>query len=129
MAEIPQDLKYTADHEWVQSVGPGTVRVGVTSHATEQLGDIVFVSLPAVGTRLGAGDACAELESTKSVSDVFAPLDGVIAAINEELSDAPETINAEPFGDGWLFEMGLDDPDSALDGLLDAATYQSVLED
>jgi len=129
MAEIPQDLKYTPDHEWVQSVGPTTVRVGVTAHATEQLGDIVFVSLPTVGARLSSGDACAELESTKSVSDVYAPLSGAIAAVNDALADAPETINAEPFGDGWLFELELDSPQGALDELMDAATYQGLLGD
>ncbi|MCL1841531.1 MAG: glycine cleavage system protein GcvH [Propionibacteriaceae bacterium] len=128
MAEIPQDLKYTRDHEWVQPLSPTTVRVGVTAHAAEHLGDVVFVSLPAVGARLGAGDACAELESTKSVSDVYAPLAGVISAVNDAVAEAPEAINAEPYGDGWLFEMELSAA-AAADELLDAAKYQSLLDD
>jgi glycine cleavage system H protein len=127
MSEIPQDLKYTHDHEWAQATSPSTLRVGVTSHAAEQLGDIVYVSLPAVGTRLNVGAACAELESTKSVSDVFAPVEGVITAVNEALAEAPETINAQPYGDGWLFEMGVESAETALGPLLDAATYDGLL--
>jgi len=128
MAEIPQNLKYTRDHEWVRPLSPTTVRVGVTAHAAEHLGDVVYVSLPTLGSRVGVGDGCAELESTKSVSDVFAPLAGVVAAVNDPVADAPEAINADPYGDGWLFELQLDDA-ADLDGLVDAATYQSLLEE
>ncbi len=126
MAEIPGELAYTDDHEWVRQGEDNIVRVGVTAHATEQLGDIVYVSLPMVGAQLVAGDSCAELESTKSVSDVLAPVTGVVTAINETLADAPETINAEPYGDGWLFEVEVEA--GAVSGLLDAAAYQALLD-
>ena len=127
MAEVPVELQYTSDHEWVRRGEDNIVRVGVTAHATEQLGDIVYVSLPTVGAQVVAGDSCAELESTKSVSDVLAPVTGVVTAINEALAEAPEAINAEPYGDGWLFEVEADDPDEAAGQLLDAAAYQALL--
>jgi len=127
MAEVPRDLRYTSDHEWVRRIGDGTVRVGVTAHATEKLGDIVYVSLPTVGAQVLAGDSCAELESTKSVSDVFAPVTGVVSAVNEALADAPEAINAEPYGDGWLFELEVGAADESGTELLDAAAYQALL--
>ena len=122
MSNFPEDLKYTAEHEWVRSGNGSRVRVGVTDYAAEQLGDIVYVSLPAVGDTVGAGDACGELESTKSVSDLFSPVPGVVSAVNERLTDSPETINADPYGDGWLFELDLDDS-ADLDVLLDADAY------
>ncbi len=128
MAGFPQELKYTAEHEWVSSTDSGDggliVRVGITGYAQEALGDIVFVSLPAAGTSVGAGDALGEVESTKSVSDVYAPLAGEVIARNEELSSTPELINSDPYGQGWLVEIKLSDP-SALDGLLDADGYAS----
>ncbi len=122
MSNFPEDLKYTAEHEWVRSGNGSKVRVGVTDYAAEQLGDIVYVSLPEIGDVVAAGDACGELESTKSVSDLFSPVGGVVSGINELLSGTPETINTDPYGDGWLFELDLDD-DADLDGLLDADAY------
>ena len=122
MSNFPEDLKYTPEHEWVRSGNGSKVRVGVTDYAAEQLGDIVYVSLPAVGDEVAAGDACGELESTKSVSDLFSPVDGVVSGVNELLASTPETINSDPYGDGWLFELDLDD-DADLDGLLDADAY------
>lgn len=128
MAGYPQELKYTAEHEWVSSTDSGdgglVVRVGITGYAQEALGDIVFVSLPAAGTSVDAGDSLGEVESTKSVSDVYAPLAGEVIARNEELSSTPELINSDPYGQGWLVEIRLSDP-AALDGLLDADGYAS----
>lgn len=122
MSDYPEDLKYTAEHEWVRSGNGSTVRVGITEYAADALGDIVFVSLPSVGESVSAGDACGELESTKSVSDLFCPVSGVVATVNGTLDGSPETINADPYGDGWLFEVDIDD-DTSLDDLLDADTY------
>ncbi len=131
MAEYPEDLKYTVEHEWVKPAGPSgsaegglVVRVGITGYAQDALGDIVFVSLPAAGTEVSAGDALGEVESTKSVSDVYAPLAGEVVARNEELNSTPELINSDPYGDGWLVEIRISDP-AALDGLLDAQGYAS----
>jgi glycine cleavage system H protein len=120
--DYPEDLKYTSEHEWVRSGNSSTVRVGITEYAADQLGDIVFVSLPTVGESVGAGDACGELESTKSVSDLFCPVPGTVTAVNPLLEGNPETVNADPYGDGWLFELELDD-DADLDGLMDADAY------
>lgn len=122
MPDFPEDLKYSADHEWVRSGNASTVRVGITEYAADQLGDIVFVSLPAVGEAVAPGDACGELESTKSVSDIFCPVAGTVSAVNELLDGSPETINADPYGDGWLFELELD-ADADLDELMDADAY------
>lgn len=122
MPDYPEDLKYSADHEWVRSGNASIVRIGITEYAADQLGDIVFVSLPAVGETVAPGDACGELESTKSVSDVFCPVAGTISAVNELLETSPETINADPYGDGWLFELELDS-DADLDDLMDADAY------
>lgn len=122
MPDYPEDLKYTSEHEWVRSGNSSTVRVGITEYAADQLGDIVFVSLPTVGESVGAGDACGELESTKSVSDLFCPVPGTVTAVNPLLEGSPETVNADPYGDGWLFELELDD-DADLDGLMDADAY------
>ncbi len=120
--ELPEDLKYTVEHEWVRAGNARIVRVGITAYAAEQLGDIVYVSLPQTGEEIGSGDACGELESTKSVSDVFAPVGGVVAAVNDRLTSAPETVNADPYGDGWLFEVEIAEDDT-LDELLDAEAY------
>jgi glycine cleavage system H protein len=122
----PEDLKYTAEHEWVRLDGaePGTVRVGITDYAQEALGDIVYVSLPEVGSRLEAGQACGEVESTKSVSDIYAPLSGEVTARNEALDGAPELVNSDPYGEGWMFELRLADAGQAA-GLLDAAGYSA----
>ena len=122
MPDYPEDLKYSTDHEWVRSGNGSTVRIGITEYAADQLGDIVFVSLPGVGESVAPGDACGELESTKSVSDVFCPVSGTISAVNELLEGSPETINADPYGDGWLFELDLD-ADADLDELMDADAY------
>jgi glycine cleavage system H protein len=126
---FPEDVRYTAEHEWVRGgEGSGdTVRIGITDYAQEQLGDIVYVSLPAVGDQVEEGSAVGELESTKSVSDVYAPLTGEVTAVNDALDDHPEMVNAEPYAAGWLFELRPADP-SALDGLLDAAAYQATVE-
>jgi glycine cleavage system H protein len=120
--DYPEDLKYSIDHEWIREGNELTVRVGVTAFATEQLGDIVYVSLPAVGDTVAAGDACGELESTKSVSDVLSPVAGTVSAVNPLLEGSPETVNADPYGDGWLFELEVDE-DADLDDLLDADGY------
>jgi glycine cleavage system H protein len=126
--DYPEDLKYTAEHEWVRSGNGSTVRVGITEYAAEQLGDVVFASLPTVGDTVSAGDACGELESTKSVSDLFCPVAGTITAVNATLEANPETINSDPYGDGWLFELDLDEG-ADLDDLLDADTYAEQVGD
>lgn len=122
MPEFPEDLKYTSEHEWVRGGNGSTVRVGITDYAAEQLGDIVFVTLPTVGEEVSAGDTCGELESTKSVSDLFTPVTGVVTAVNATLDSNPETINADPYGDGWLFELEVEG-ETDLDDLLDADAY------
>ncbi|GCD98811.1 MULTISPECIES: glycine cleavage system protein GcvH [Embleya] len=124
----PADLAYTTEHEWVRVMEEisGTVRIGITEYAQDALGDIVYVTLPPVGTRVVAGEPCGELESTKSVSDLFAPLDGVVTTVNDALDGAPELVNSDPYGDGWMFEVRLDDP-AAPAALLDAAAYQNSL--
>jgi glycine cleavage system H protein len=125
----PDDLKYTAEHEWVRAVGEGAdavLRVGITSYAQEALGDIVFVTLPPVGTEVAAGQAIGEVESTKSVSDVYAPLAGTVTGRNEQLDSAPELVNSDPYGDGWMVELRpAGGVDAALGSsvLLDAAAY------
>ena len=124
----PEYLKYTSEHEWVRSPGEakGSVRVGITHFAQDALGDIVYVSLPEVGEQVTGGQTCGELESTKSVSDVYAPVTGTVAARNDALDGSPELVNSDPYGDGWLFEVVPDDP-STVDSLMDAATYQQSL--
>ncbi len=124
----PDDLKYTQEHEWVRSPGEtdGSVRVGITYYAQDQLGDIVYVSLPAVGDAVTAGSPCGELESTKSVSDVYAPVDGEVVAVNESLDATPELVNSDPYGGGWLYELAPADA-TAVDGLMDATAYQGTL--
>jgi glycine cleavage system H protein len=122
----PEDLRYTSDHEWVRTEGD-LVRVGVTDYAQEALGDIVFVTLPEVGAQVTAGDTCGEVESTKSVSDLFAPLSGTVAERNEALDGAPELVNSDPYGDGWMMTIRPDDA-GAVDSLLDAATYAAGLD-
>lgn len=125
----PDDLKYTPEHEWVRSPGEteGSVRVGITDFAQEQLGDIVYVSLPDVGEEVAAGSAVGELESTKSVSDVFVPVSGRVTARNQALDDTPELVNSDPYGDGWLFELAPADG-ADVEALLDAAGYQAQLD-
>ena len=124
----PEDLHYTKDHEWVRTEGNGeTLRVGVTDYAQDALGDIVFVTLPEAGSHLTAGEACGEIESTKSVSDVFAPVTGTVTERNEALDASPELVNSDPYGEGWMLAIRPDDA-SAVDGLLDAAAYQAGLD-
>ncbi|CAA6817890.1 MAG: Glycine cleavage system H protein [uncultured Thiotrichaceae bacterium] len=108
MSNIPDDLKYTKSHEWVRDNGNGTVTVGITDHAQELLGDIVFVELPEIDTEYGADDATGVLESVKAASDMYAPLTGEVTEVNEALDDAPETVNTDPYGEGWIFTMKLD---------------------
>src|SRR5215218_3519605 len=111
----PDDLKYTAEHEWLRTPGeqPGSVRVGITDYAQDALGDIVYVSLPEIGAELDDGSAVGELESTKSVSDIYAPLAGTVVARNEALDTTPEMVNSDPYGEGWLFELTPTDPSAA----------------
>jgi len=125
----PDDLKYTSEHEWVRSPGQaeGSVRIGITDYAQDALGDIVYVSLPEVGADVEEGSAVGELESTKSVSDVYAPLAGSVVARNEALDGNPELVNTDPYGEGWLFEVVPADP-SAVDALMDAAAYQASVD-
>jgi glycine cleavage system H protein len=125
---FPDDLKYTPEHEWVRSPGQakGSVRVGITDFAQDALGDIVYVSLPQVGDEVDGGSTVGELESTKSVSDVYAPIDGEIVAVNESLEATPELVNSDPYGGGWLYELVPTDV-AAVEGLMDAAAYQGTL--
>jgi glycine cleavage system H protein len=124
----PDELKYTAEHEWVRDPGdtPGTVRVGITHFAQDQLGDIVYIQLPEVGEEVVAGRPCGELESTKSVSDLYAPVSGTVAARNEDLSASPELVNTDPYGAGWLIDITPAEPDAVAD-LLTAADYQDQI--
>ncbi|MBQ1075985.1 glycine cleavage system protein GcvH [Micromonospora sp. C31] len=124
---IPEDLRYTAEHEWVAVGDGGTVRVGITHFAQDALGDIVYVQLPDSGAVVAAGESLGEIESTKSVSEIYAPLSGTVAARNEALGDTPEVINTDPYGAGWLVEITLDDP-AAVDGLLSADAYRELTE-
>ncbi|MFD6391490.1 glycine cleavage system protein GcvH [Nocardia sp. NPDC055029] len=130
MTRTPEDLRYTEEHEWVRRTGPTAVRVGITDYAQSQLGDVVFVQLPEVDKDVTTGESIAEVESTKSVSDIYAPLSGKVVAVNEVLVQEPETLNTDPYDDGWLFELAFDEEaalDSALGELLDAAGYQGVI--
>jgi glycine cleavage system H protein len=124
--EYPQDLRYTAEHEWVRSEADGVVRVGITAFAQDALGDVVYVSLPALGDAVSAGDACGEVESTKSVSDLYAPLSGEIVAVNEALDSAPELVNSDPYGQGWMYDVKLTDAGAA-ESLLDLEAYRALL--
>ena len=128
MSEVPAELKYTKSHEWVREEDDGTVTIGVTDHAQGLLGDLVFVELPEVGADMAADDACCVVESVKAASDVYMPISGEIVEVNELLNDEPEIINSSPYDDGWVFKVR---PSAAqeLDGLMDADTYQSEIED
>jgi len=127
MSDIPQDLKYTESHEWVRDEGDGIVAVGITDHAQELLGDLVFVELPEPGTELGAGSECAVVESVKAASDIYCPLDGEVVEVNEALADSPEAINEAPY-DNWIFKLKMSDP-SQFDGLMDADAYADTIEE
>jgi glycine cleavage system H protein len=124
MPDVPDDLKYTAEHEWVRTDG-STVRVGITDYAQEALGDVVYVSLPEVGATVAKGAAVGEVESTKSVSDIYAPLSGTVTARNDKLDETPELINSDPYGEGWILEIELSDQAETGD-LLDAGAYGTL---
>jgi glycine cleavage system H protein len=126
MSNVPEELKYTKSHEWIRREADGSVTIGITEHAQELLGDMVFVELPETGRALAAEEDCAVVESVKAASDVYAPIDGEITEVNSALEDSPEIVNQDPYGDGWLFRMKPAD-DAEVDGLLDAAGYQAVV--
>jgi len=128
MSNVPGELKYSKEHEWLRKEADGTYTVGITEHAQELLGDMVFVDLPDVGTNVSAGDDCAVAESVKAASDIYAPVSGEIVAVNDALSDSPEQVNSEPYGAGWIFRIKASD-ESEVDALLDAAGYEALLED
>ncbi|GAA0941942.1 glycine cleavage system protein GcvH [Pseudonocardia zijingensis] len=124
---IPEDLRYTEAHEWVRDLGDGVVRVGITDHAQSQLGDVVFVQLPAVGDEITAGASVGEVESTKSVSDIYSPVTGTVSAVNDALDANPELVNSGPYEAGWMFEVRL--AGEVPDNLLDAAAYRELTGD
>ena len=128
MADFPNDLKYLASHEWVRLAADGTATIGISDHAQEALGDVVYVELPDVGQELEAGGEAAVVESVKAASDVYAPISGVVIEVNESLEEAPEKVNESPYGEGWFFRIQ-PGSSSELDKLLDAAAYQAVCED
>jgi len=124
--EYPEDLRYTAEHEWVRVSGDDVARVGITAYAQEALGDVVYVSLPAVGDTVTAGDSVGEVESTKSVSDLYAPLSGEVTTVNDALDASPELVNTDPYGEGWMYELRIAD-EGGVDGLLDHTAYRQQL--
>ena len=124
--EYPQDLRYAAEHEWARVGSDDVARVGITSFAQDALGDVVYVSLPAVGDSLVAGDSCGEVESTKSVSDLYAPVSGEIVAVNPTLDSAPELVNTDPYGEGWMYDVKLTEA-RAGESLLDLEAYRALL--
>lgn len=128
MSNVPTELKYATSHEWVRSEGNGEYVVGITEHAQELLGDMVFVDLPEVGATVAAGDDCAVAESVKAASDIYAPISGEIIAVNAELDGSPELVNSDAYGDGWLFRIKASD-ESELSKLLDAAGYQKSIDE
>jgi glycine cleavage system H protein len=129
VSEIPPDLHYTTEHEWVRRTGDNIVRVGITDFAQSALGDVVFVQLPEVGAELTAGESCGEVESTKSVSDLFAPVSATVVAINSDLDASPQLLNSDPYGAGWLLDLQGDDDsiEQAVAALLDAEAYRGTL--
>ena len=124
---VPAELRYSKDHEWARLEASGRVRVGITDYAQDALGDVVFIELPATGTTLAAGDTFGEVESTKSVSDLFAPVSGTVVAVNDVLTEAPEKLNEDPYGEGWICLIEPDEP-AQFDILLDASAYSSLIE-
>ncbi|HTH91206.1 glycine cleavage system protein GcvH [Mycobacterium sp.] len=129
MSDIPAELYYTEEHEWVQRTGDDTVRVGITDYAQSALGDVVFVQLPDVGTEVTAGESFGEVESTKSVSDLYAPISAKVVAVNGDLEANPQVVNSDPYGDGWLIDLQIDGSslEDALAGLLDADGYRATV--
>lgn len=128
MSNIPTNLKYASSHEWLRAEGDGIYTVGITEHAQELLGDMVFVELPEVGESVAQGDDVAVAESVKAASDIYAPVSGEIVAVNEALSDSPELVNSSPYEDGWMFKIKIAD-EAELGALLDAAGYQSAIDE
>ena len=128
MSQIPAELKYVSSHEWIRDEGDGIVTVGITEHAQELLGDVVFVEAPEVDSEVDVEDEIAVVESVKAASDIYAPLAGTITEVNEELEDSPELINSDPYGDGWMFKVRISD-DSELNNMLTADEYQAQIED
>ncbi|AGE19814.1 MULTISPECIES: glycine cleavage system protein GcvH [Serratia] len=128
MSNVPTELKYASSHEWVRAEGNGVYTVGITEHAQELLGDMVFVDLPEVGRTVAAGEDCAVAESVKAASDIYAPISGEIVAVNAELESSPELVNSEPYGDGFLFQIKASD-EGELANLLDAAAYQASIDE
>ncbi|MGA7799833.1 MAG: glycine cleavage system protein GcvH [Gammaproteobacteria bacterium] len=127
MSDLPADLKYTKTHEWLRAESDGSVTVGITEHAQDQLGDMVYVELPDTGRSVAVDEACAVVESVKAASDVYAPIAGEIVAVNEALADSPEKVNQAPYGDGWLLRIQPESAD-ALDAMLDVGGYQALLD-
>jgi glycine cleavage system H protein len=128
MSKVPAELKYSKSHEWVQDNGDGTVTVGITDHAQEALGDLVFVELPEIGRTVGLEEACAVVESVKAASDIYSPLSGEVTEVNADLVDAPEAINEDPYGAGWIFRLRLANA-GEITGLLDADAYTQIAEE
>lgn len=124
---VPEELRYTSEHEWVRIEG-GLARIGITDYAQDALGDVVYVSLPELGATVASMAACAEVESTKSVSEIFAPVSGTVTEINSELTESPQTINEDPYGKGWIFAVEMSDA-GEVGGLMDAAAYRALVEE
>jgi glycine cleavage system H protein len=124
---VPEDLSYTSEHEWVRVEG-GVARIGITDYAQDALGDVVYVSLPELGATVASMAACAEVESTKSVSEIFAPVSGTVTEVNSELTESPQVVNEDPYGKGWIFAVEMSDP-GEVGGLMDAAAYRSLVEE
>jgi glycine cleavage system H protein len=127
-SEVPEDLKYAKSHEWARTEADGSITVGISDHAQQALGDLVYVELPEVGQELEVGAECAVVESVKAASDIFSPANGKVTKINEALVDEPELVNKSPYRDGWLFKMQLDSGNNGLSELSSATQYQSILE-
>ena len=128
MSEVPSELKFLSSHEWVM-VEDGVATIGVSDHAQELLGDLVYVELPEIGTTVAAGDSVGVIESVKAASDTYAPISGEVIEINDDLEDAPDRINVDPYGDGWMYKLAIEDPEE-LENLLDAAAYsESIVDD
>lgn len=124
---VPEELRYSKDHEWAKVEDGGRIRIGITDYAQDALGDVVYVDLPDVGATVAANDSFSEVESTKSVSDIYAPIAGTVAEVNGDLADAPERVNEDPYGEGWIVVIEPSDP-AEVDGLLDAAAYRALIE-
>lgn len=124
MTKVPEDLSFTDQHEWIVATGEGTVRFGITDYAQDALGDIVYIDLPKVGQALTAGQSCGEVESTKSVSEIYAPVSGEVIGVNAALADAPETVNSDPYAEGWMVEVRVE---GESEQILDAAAYRALI--